>query len=112
MFAGGITAGVAAILVGCLSIERMAPPVTAEFEGIGMQTGVTMSVLERGREIYLADCSRCHSVEPIDRYSTDRWHDIISRMKLEAKLDDRRTAALQAYVLAAHEVLAHRATTN
>ncbi len=90
----------------------MAPPVSAEFERITIQTGVTMSALERGREIYMSDCTRCHSIEPIDRYSADRWRDIISRMSLEAKLDDRQTAALQAYVLSAHEVLERRPPMN
>lgn len=112
MLGGGWAIGVAAILVGCLSIEQMAPPVGAQFASSGMGSGITIPLLETGREIYLTDCSRCHGIEPIDRYSTDRWRDIIPRMSKESKLDEWRTAALQAYVLAAHRVLAEQAATK
>ncbi len=90
---------------GCLTIEEMAPPVGPEFSSIGTN-GATRAVLERGREVYLSDCTRCHSVEPINRYSIDRWRTIIERMGPQSKLDKSRTAALEAYVLAAHTVLA------
>ncbi len=112
MLAGGMTAGVAAILAGCLSIEQMAPPVGAEFASVGIRNGVTMSLLETGRDVYLTDCSRCHSIEPIGRYSARRWRDILPRMSEESKLDESRTAALEAYVLTAHKVIVQRATTN
>ncbi len=90
---------------GCLTIEEMAPPVGPEFSRIPMN-GVTLALLERGREVYISDCTRCHSVEPIDRYTVDRWRTIIERMGPQSKLDKSRTAALEAYVLAAHTVLA------
>ena len=91
---------------GCLTIEEMAPPVGPEFLRTRTKNDVALSVLERGREVYLADCTRCHSVEPISRYSKNHWHTIIKRMGPLSKLDESRTAALQAYVLAAHTVLA------
>ena len=109
---GGLTIGTAAILAGCLSVEQMAPPVGAEFASAGMRNGITIALLEAGREVYLADCSRCHSIEPIDRYSVDRWRDIVFRMGPKSKLDAPRTEALQAYVLAAHKVLAQRAESK
>lgn len=108
-FGGGLTVCVAAILAGCLSVEQMAPPVGVEFASAGMRNGITMAHLETGREVYLMDCSRCHSIEPIDRYSLGRWRDIIVRMGPKSKLDVPRTEALRAYVLAAHKVLAERA---
>ena len=109
LFAGGV--GVTLTLAGCLTVEQMAPPVGPEFSRIGMN-GVTLAVLERGREVYVSDCTRCHSVEPIGRYSMDRWHAIIERMGPQSKLDDSRTAALQAYVGAAHIVLAREAANQ
>ena len=103
LFAGGVS--ITLTFAGCLTIEQMAPPVGPECSRIG-RNGVTLAVLERGREVYLSDCTRCHSVEPIDRYSLDRWRAILERMGPQSKLDESRTAALQAYVLAAHTVLA------
>ena len=98
-------------MAGCLTIEQMAPPVGPEFLTMGTN-GVTHAVLERGSEVYLADCTRCHSVEPINRYSIERWRAIIERMGPESKLDESRTAALEAYILAAHKVLAGEPARN
>lgn len=91
---------------GCLTVEQMAPPVTTAFTRQPTD-GVTLAVLEQGRSLYLQDCTRCHSVEPIVRYSKERWAHIIERMAPQSKLDKTRTAALQAYVFAAHDVLAN-----
>ena len=111
-FTGGVTLSIALGLAGCLSIEQMAPPVGPKFARATMISGTTMSLLATGREVYLRDCSRCHSIEPINRYSPDRWRDIILRMGPESKLDESRTAALRAYVFAAHEVLAQQDSTK
>lgn len=107
-FTGVVTLSLALGLVGCLSIEQMAPPVGPKFAGVTMTSGTTMSLLATGREVYLRDCSRCHSIEPIKRYSLDRWGGILLRMGPEAKLDESRTAALRAYVFTAHKVLARQ----
>lgn len=93
------------LLAGCLTIEQMAPPVDMEFSEIGMKYSVTLSTLQQGRDTYLTDCTRCHSIEPINRYSKDRWHTIIERMGPESKLDESRIDALRAYIVAAHTFL-------
>jgi len=102
LLAGG--ASVTCALPGCLTVEQMAPPVGPRFSSIAM-TSATRATLARGREVYLTDCARCHSVEPIDRYSMGRWRSVIERMAPLSKLDESGTAALQAYILAAHEVM-------
>ncbi len=99
------TLGVTLTLTGCLTLEEMAPPVGPAFS-IAETNGAT---LETGRDLYVIDCTRCHSVEPISRYSVAHWRDIIKRMAPESKLDETQTAALRAYVLAAHKVLAQQA---
>jgi hypothetical protein len=103
VLSGGVCVVVS--LAGCLTIEQMAPPVGPAFVQVGATRGVPMSVLEKGREVYLSDCTRCHSVEPINRYSEDRWVAIIDRMGEVTKLDESRTDALRAYVSAARVVL-------
>lgn len=102
LLAGG--ASVTCALTGCLTVEQMAPTVGPKFSSIAM-SGTTRAALERGREVYLSDCARCHSIEPIDRYSTARWRSVIERMAPLSKLDESGTASLQAYILAAHKVL-------
>lgn len=108
--AGG--ACMALVLAGCLTIEEMAPPVGPAFSTIGMEDAVSLTLLRRGRNVYLSDCTRCHAVEPIDRYSTAHWRAIIKRMRSRSKLDDSQTAALEAYVYAAHTVLTQKRKTD
>lgn len=95
-------------LTSCQTIEQMAPPVGPEFSRTGTNV-VSLAALKRGREVYLSDCTRCHSVEPINRYSKDRWRTILERMGPQSKLDESRTDALEAYVFAAHTVMAMEA---
>ncbi len=106
LFAGGTF--LILTLTSCLTVEQMAPPVTTEFSRSGANV-VSLAALERGREVYISDCTRCHSVEPINRYSVDRWRSIIDRMGPESKLDESRTDALRNYILAAHKVLERQA---
>ena len=107
------TAGTCVVLLsaGCMSLERMAPPVDERFIAIAGR-GAEPTTLEMGRQVYLRDCARCHSVEPIERYSAEHWRKILPKMAEKSYLDDRRTAAVEAYVLAAHSVLARRAETD
>ncbi len=99
-------------LTGCLTVGQMAPPVDPDFTRLATGTGVSRATLDVGREVYISDCARCHTIEPISRYTADRWNDIISRMGARSKLDETRAEALRAYVLTAHQVLADRATAN
>lgn len=100
-----------ATLAGCLTIEEMAPPVGPEWLSAATG-GATCAVLEKGRQVYLTDCTRCHSVEPIDRYSRGHWRIIIERMGPQSKLDVSRTEALQAYILAAHKMMGQTTATK
>jgi len=106
------TAGVAVVFASCMSLEQMAPPVGPEFTAVSQRRRITLAQLEHGRQVYLADCTRCHSVEPISRYSAIKWEDIVRRMARESNLNEPTTEALRAYVLAAHEVLSRRSESK
>ena len=97
--------------LGCQTLEQRAPPVGEEFQKVADRHRVDVATLELGREIYLSECARCHSVEPIDRYSADRWRRILPRMSLETKLDERETVALETYVTLAQVLLNENAKT-
>lgn len=94
---------------GCMTVEQMAPPVDESYSSLAVRRGLAVDTLEAGRSIYLADCSRCHSVEPIARYSKKRWRRILRRMCKESKLDVAQSEAVTAYVLATCDLLATRA---
>lgn len=93
------------LFLGCQTLEQMAPPVGDEFQKVATQYRVDVATLELGREIYLSECVRCHSVEPIDRYSADRWRGILPRMARESNLDQRETVAVETYVTLARVLL-------
>ena len=104
--------GMFPLFSGCMTLEEMAPPVGDEFQRIAARHRVDVTTLEFGREIYLSECVRCHSVEPIGRYSAERWREILPRMSLETKLDERQTDAVETYVRMARVLLEEKAKTE
>ena len=101
-----IALAAAGFIAGCLSLEAMAPPVGPRFVHAAGERGVTLQTLKRGRFIYVTDCARCHGIEPIQRYSTERWRAIVWDMADDARLDRMERDALEAYVVAARDVVA------
>ncbi len=99
-------------VVGCLSIEQMAPSVGPQFESVAIKRDTSMALLESGRQVYLVDCSRCHSVEPIRRYTMTKWQDIIPRMAQKSKLSDSKSAALRAYIVAVNDLSQRESELN
>ena len=117
-FGGGrrivrVTVGLAACVVvagsvlrGCMSVERMAPPVGPQLTEAAGRDGASVEVLQRGRQVYLTRCSTCHTIEPIDRYTAARWDEILPRMNEDAKLDAAEAVDLRTYILTAHRAMA------
>ena len=116
--------------IRCTTLDQIAPPVdliiassrvsqpTGNSEDshgdrghrLGGFTQRDPAVLAHGREIYLTQCSRCHSPEPIDRYTMTQWHnEILPDMVDETRLDDQQEADLTTYIVVAHQYLT---TTN
>lgn len=96
-------AGLAAV-PGCLTLEQMAPPVDPFLLSVAGD-GAEAQALARGRRIYLEDCSRCHTIEPIGRYDPARWRSILSKMSAKSKLNPQQTGEVEAYVLTARASL-------
>jgi mono/diheme cytochrome c family protein len=96
------TAATAALLavIGCATIEELAPPVGALTLREGETMGVNAENLERGRTIYITQCARCHSPEPVTGYTESQWRETLPRMSHEAMLTDRETADVRDYVMA------------
>lgn len=76
-------------LVGCatMDINVIAPPVAE-----------ASSQLARGRTIYVTKCTKCHSPEPVAKYSLTEWQTIMPEMVEETKLNAADAAAVTAYV--------------
>ena len=96
-FAGAPLLLIVAALAGCVSLEKAAPPVA--LLGVTDSRG-TSGALERGRLIYITRCAKCHSVEPVTKYSRREWDEILPEMAAKTKLNASDDAAVRSYVLA------------
>jgi mono/diheme cytochrome c family protein len=88
----------AVLLGGCVSMEQIAPPVTAQMATRG---GTSMGTLQEGRHLYTGRCAACHSVDPVAKHSPKDWRKIMDDMAGKAKLTPTEKSAVLAYVLSA-----------
>jgi len=88
-------------LGGCVSIETIAPQVNPALLAAGR--GTSQSELAEGRRIYTAQCTTCHTAEPVMDYK-GRWPEIIEDMAPKTKLNAAQTQAVLRYVLAAERI--------
>lgn len=89
-------------LCSCQSLDQLAPPVAS----ISARPSGPLAL---GREIYVTKCTKCHSPEPVLKYSAAEWEKIVPDMAEESKLTERQTAAVRDYVMA---VLANAAASG
>lgn len=93
------------VLTACMSLDQMAPPVGQIVTALNGDASDRVTFLDRGRRIYLTQCSTCHSIEPIDRYSVEQWEDILPDMALETNLSEQERSSLRNYILTAHDFI-------
>jgi cytochrome c553 len=86
------------VVVGCATIEQLAPPVEQVAPAPGQLDDTTALALQHGRDLYLTKCVRCHRPLPITAYGSDQWRLILPRMATEARLSDDEHRALAAYI--------------
>ncbi len=53
-----------------------------------------------GKETYIANCGRCHSLKNTGDYTSDEWVPLVDKMARKAKLNDADKANVLAYVQA------------
>lgn len=87
-------------LMGALSISLASCQMASLDQIAPLPTSSSNSTLARGRDIYITKCAKCHSPEPVARYSKTRWHEIMPEMVEETNLNAEDAAAVMAYVLA------------
>jgi mono/diheme cytochrome c family protein len=97
------------VVIGCATIEELAPPVGALALREGETMGVTAENLERGRTIYITQCARCHSPEPIASYSEAQWQETLPRMSHQAVLTAQETSDVRNYVMVTLRAMADAA---
>ncbi len=81
----------------CITLEEAAPPVAM----ISSMVNKNTAEISQGRDIYVTRCAKCHSVEPVTKYSREKWvQDILPEMAEETNLSVSEAEAVKAYVLA------------
>ncbi len=93
--------GIAALFVcvtGCATTIDLAPLVDARALETADAMGFLPESVEQGRLLYITSCTKCHSPEPVTRYSLERWGGILPRMADEADLDENAEQAVSAYI--------------
>ena len=87
-------------VIGCMTIEQIAPPLldTPNTRTLASSAGISLEQATRGRHIYITDCIKCHSPEPVARYTRVEWDEILPRMAEESNLPPKKTADIAAYI--------------
>lgn len=96
-----VAASLGFALPGCASLATRVPLVTPAMTATAVARGQDPAALERGREIYVGRCTRCHGPVAVASREARQWDVILPRMAAETRLDLSETADLAAYVEAA-----------
>ncbi len=86
------------VVVGCATIEDLAPPVDATVLQMAAAHEIDADRLSQGRVLYITACARCHRPAPVVRYAAQRWREILPRMSARARFSPDETEAVEAYV--------------
>ena len=63
-------------------------------------TTISAGDVAAGKQTYIANCGRCHSLKNAGDYTTDEWVPLVDKMARKAKLSDSDKANVLAYVQA------------
>ena len=91
-----LVAGV--VVVGCATIDDLAPPVDAMVLQLAAAQEIDADRLSQGRALYITACARCHRPEPVVRYTREHWDRILRRMSARAQFSPDEAEAVEAYV--------------
>jgi len=61
---------------------------------------VQNDALLAGQRVYIVHCGRCHELNPVEKYTAQRWEGILKIMTPRARLNADETKQVAAYVMA------------
>jgi mono/diheme cytochrome c family protein len=82
--------------------ETVAPvkPVAETHDPATPAMAATTEMLAAGKTVYINRCGRCHELNPVEKFTAQRWEGILKSMIPKAKLNDGEAAQVTAYVRA------------
>ena len=93
---------VAVVLAGCAG-----DPIPEVTPSMARKTDVDPAKLAHGRELYIANCNRCHERVLPGSMDPEYWRGIIPHMARNAKLTSTEQADVLNYLIAAHLEVYH-----
>jgi hypothetical protein len=88
------------IFVGC-ETSNYAPPVISQLAATSQRRRTAdLSMLERGRTLFVHRCIECHTLPAMWRYTPKDWTQIVNDMSHRSSLKPEERDAVIAYILA------------
>jgi hypothetical protein len=91
--------GAILVVSGCGLMTDPIPEATPE---MALEMGVEQEQLARGREMYLANCHRCHDRVLPETVDPEYWRGIMPHMARNAELSKSQQEDVLIYLMAAH----------
>jgi cytochrome c5 len=91
--------GATLLLAGCGVTRDPIPEATPE---MALEMGVEQAQLVRGRDLYLANCARCHERVLPGNIDPEYWRGIMPHMGKNADLSKSQETDVLIYLMAAH----------
>ena len=102
----GATTLLVGALVSCGSTQTVAPEIDGLLLRMAESEGHSAASMRLGRKLYMSDCAKCHTPEPIGQYGLAEWPGILDDMiEQTPTIDAREAAALRAYVMTSRRSL-------
>ena len=83
----------------CTATKLVEPSQVDADRGAQKFQGYSMSQLNEGKTIYLANCNKCHRYKVPPSRREAKWDKIIPKMAKKAKLDDAQEKLVLEYVV-------------
>ena len=64
------------------------------------RSGITADNLESGRVLFTANCDKCHGLKAPERYTKEKWANVMPRMQKKSKLSGDEGQLILQYVQA------------
>jgi cytochrome c5 len=87
----------AAVMSGC-TMQPALPPVPDM--RMAESSGKSVETLQRGRAVYISDCTRCHEAMMPKDISQEDWHVILPGMAWNSGISGADEEAVEAYIQA------------
>jgi len=81
------------LIYGCSAALKVPTPAEAQ------KTGIQLSALSQGRDLYIGHCASCHNLYLPEKYTAAQWKTEVNLMQKKAKIDDVQKETILKYLI-------------